>query len=403
MPGRDYRFVVVDAGYFLVREIVNALRSLQAQVILIRLPLNRTTGAPDISKYGQFIADFASACGRFRPQALITVNHMGFDSQGILTGLLEQVKTPALIWYVDSPRYILKNLEANVSPWLGVFVWEKAYMGWLQRAGFDKVHYLPLATDPAIFAVSKLAANQLPLLQDSLVFVGDSMAATARKALEKLPPDVLEKLAIGAGDWQHGDLQELFYQIEKDWGLPDDVRADAESALTLVATRWRRVEFIQSLLDSHRAGKMAIFGDAAWKGRLRLNGELNDGSLELHPPADYYQDLPGIYRAAGAVLNVTGLQMPTALNQRCYDVPAAGGLLLTDEREALAQQFDPAKEIVTYSSCDEMLNKWDFYRHHPAERQRLIEAGQKRILHEHTYKHRMEQALAAARAWFSWK
>jgi len=402
VPAPDYKFVVVDAGYFLVREIVNALRSLGAKVLIIRLPLDAATGAPDVSKYGQFIADFASACGRFQPQALITVNHLGFDSQGILTGLLEKLRTPALVWYVDSPKYILKNIQANVSSWIGVFVWEKAYLSWLREVGFSHVHYLPLATDPAIFTASG-ASNRLTVSPQSLVFVGDSMAATARKALNKLPPDVLEKLGVGAEQWQSGDLQELFSRIEKDWGLPSDVRADAESALTLIATRRRRVEFIQSLLDSHRVGKMAIFGDAAWKDRLRLNGELKDGSLELQPPADYYLDLPGIYRSAGAVLNLTGLQMPTALNQRCYDVPAAGGLLITDEREALSEQFNPGKEIIPYRTRDEMLDKWNFYQDHPAERQSVIEAGKRRVLQEHTYQHRMEQALAVAKRWFNWK
>ena len=103
------------------------------------------------------------------------------------------------------------------------------------------------------------------------------------------------------------------------------------------------------------------------------------------------------------MLNLTGLQMPTALNQRCYDVPAAGGLLITDEREALSEQFNPGKEIIPYRTRDEMLDKWNFYQDHPAERQSVIEAGKRRVLQEHTYQHRMEQALAVAKRWFNWK
>jgi spore maturation protein CgeB len=102
-------------------------------------------------------------------------------------------------------------------------------------------------------------------------------------------------------------------------------------------------------------------------------------------------------------VNLTSLQMPTALNQRCYDVPAAGGFILTDQREALAEQFEPETEIVTFASLPDLLEKWEYYRTHPHQRSQVIDRGQRRVLLEHTYSHRLREMLEVSASWFAWK
>jgi spore maturation protein CgeB len=286
---------------------------------------------------------------------------------------------------------------------VAVFVWEKAYLPWLRQIGFEKSHYLPLATDPAIFASATSDSEPSCMAPETLVFVADSLAATARKALQKLPLDVLETV-VAMGHAQADDgLGLLGGKDSPELRFGDDLKADIESAASLIATRRRRLEFMRSILDSHRLGRISIFGDAAWKESLCPDGEGVGGSLEIHPTVDYYRELPGVYRAAGAVLNLTSRQMPTALNQRCYDVPAAGGFLLTDRQPELYHQFEPEKEIVAFDSCAEMLDKWDFYRMHPKRRQEIIAAGRRRVLQEHTYRRRIQQALLLAQSWFGWK
>jgi spore maturation protein CgeB len=429
--GRARCFLVIDSGYFLVREIVCALQELGHQAVTLRLPFNTGGALQGAQEYAGFLKGLVEAVQRLRPDALLTVNHLGFDREGILTGLLAKMHLPALVWYVDSPRYIFQNPAGNASPWVGVFTWERSYLPWLKEMGLEHAHYLPLATDPGLFA-GPLSQSNLRLWHvlegndpvSPLVFVGDSMEAGVGKALSKLPLASMSECSP-EGSIPVRDVCEGFvdYTLEEGrdqpvWEVlsrlnPDmigklgfdspELKLNFESLLMLMATRRRRTEFIQALASASSAGPLVIYGDPGWKKLLAdVQGEL-PGRVQVAPAADYYLELPQIYHAAGAIVNLTSLQMPTALNQRCYDVPAAGGFLLTDQREAIAEQFEPDLEMVTFAALPELLDKWAYYRTHSRPRAQVIERARRRVLLEHTYSHRLREMLEVATSWFAWK
>jgi spore maturation protein CgeB len=423
-------FLVIDAGYFLVREIANALQELGHQAVILRLPTSAGGALQGARNYVEFLKDLVESVRRLRPDALLTVNHLGFDREGILTHLLERMRLPTLVWYVDSPRYIFQNPAGNVSPWVAVFTWDRSYLPWLREMGMEHVHYLPLATDPGLFA-GPLAHSDLKLWRfpdqeqtDPLVFVGDSMEAAVSKAANKLPMAVVSdgvpekavpilEVCDGFVDftqeagrdlpvWQAAS--HLDPQMAQKLGFDSpELKQNFESLLALTATRRRRTEFIKNLAAIPSAGPLVIYGDPGWKRILADDSRKLPAWVQVIPSADYYLELPQIYHAAGAVLNLTSLQMPSGLNQRCYDVPAAGGFLLTDRREALAEQFDPERELVTFDSLPEMLEKWEYFRRRPDQRQEIINRGRRRVLSEHTYQRRLSEMLERAAFWYAWK
>jgi spore maturation protein CgeB len=429
--GRPRCFLVIDSGYFLVREVVHALQELGHQAVTLRLPLNSGGALQGAQEYAGFLKGLVEAVQRLRPDALLTVNHLGFDREGILTGLLEKMRLPALVWYVDCPRYIFQNSTGNASPWIGVFTWERAYLPWLQEMGLEHAHYLPLGTDPGLFAGSLSQSNlrlwRFPEGVDPmapLVFVGDSMEAGVGKALHKLPLAAISECSP-EGPVPVRDVCEGFvdYTLEEGrdqpvWEVlsrlnPDmigklgfdspELKLNFESLLVLMATRRRRTEFIQELAAAPSAGPLVVYGDPGWRKILTDDHGDLPATVQVAPAADYYLELPQIYHAAGAVVNLTSLQMPTALNQRCYDVPAAGGFILTDQRDALAEQFEPETEMVTFASLPDLLDKWEYYRTHPHQRSQVIDRGQRRVLLEHTYSHRLREMLEVSASWFAWK
>jgi spore maturation protein CgeB len=150
---------------------------------------------------------------------------------------------------------------------------------------------------------------------------------------------------------------------------------------------------MQALAQRLEPGELVIYGDEGWKAVL-------NGAVSIQPPRDYYRELPKVYHQAGGVVNLTSFQMPAGLNQRCFDVPAAGGFLLTDHQENLFQYFDPGVDVVTFQSPAELIDKWSFYSAHPAARQAVMQRGRQRILSEHTYQHRVREMLSVARSWF---
>ena len=69
------RVLLLDSGYYLVREIRQGLKALECPVREIRIDAK---GDGDQS----MIRDLLRAAAEFEPDFLLTVNHLGFDARG---------------------------------------------------------------------------------------------------------------------------------------------------------------------------------------------------------------------------------------------------------------------------------------------------------------------------------
>ena len=89
--------------------------------------------------------------------------------------------------------------------------------------------------------------------------------------------------------------------------------------------------------------------------------------------------------------------MKGAVNQRLFDVPAAGAFVLTDWREQTEKLFEPGKELVCYRESEEIPDLVRYFLAHPEERRRIVRAARTRVLAEHTWTHRVRSILTILR------
>ncbi len=89
-------------------------------------------------------------------------------------------------------------------------------------------------------------------------------------------------------------------------------------------------------------------------------------------------------------LNLSNAVIPTyeQIKGRDFEVPACRGLLLTGRVGGLEQYYEPEKEVLAYDSFDDMARRIRWALEHPAEADRVREAGYSRVLGEHTYERR---------------
>ncbi|MBU1248714.1 MAG: glycosyltransferase, partial [Proteobacteria bacterium] len=80
------------------------------------------------------------------------------------------------------------------------------------------------------------------------------------------------------------------------------------------------------------------------------------------------------------------------INPRTFEVAACGAFQLVDNRTLLAEAFREG-ELATFTSLDDLQAKIDHYLKHPDERKAIAAKGQKRVLAEHTYVHRMQALI----------
>lgn len=334
------------------------------------------------------IAGFLERLTAFRPDFVLTVNLGGMDEQGMFSALLADLQVPYVTWFVDDPRTIIMGRRCYASPWAVALTWEPAYGDYLRSVGFESVHTLPLAADTNIFDGAPLPGAVRPPS-----FVGSSMRAYAEREWSRLR----ERPALAKA------LEQAFLENSVDrlrfgdgmqtiLGAPlwDSVDAEGQRQLELVCfiegTRRLREELMQRLSPL----SVIVRGDDGWKAISAACG----------PAVDYEKELPQWYRECAVNLNTTSIQMASALNQRVFDCPAAGGFLLTDAQSSLDALFDEG-EMVRYCSLAECEDKLRFYTQRPEARQKIIRKAQARIRHAHTYEHRLRALKAILTERFS--
>ena len=380
---RRRRLLLFQSGYYLERELARAAQCLGLETAVWSFP--RTLTGRDES-----FRELLEIIKNFRPDLALTVNHLGFDAEGLLDDIFTRLDLPVASWFVDSPVFILGPRPP--SPLISAFTWDRDYLGYLKSRGFAKVRHLPLAADEEIFSPPPSA----PAPRRPVAFVGDSLGAATEKFLGKLGPmpgpgraDLIRVLDGRAEAFlaDHALLPdpEPLSRLAEARGLAarPGLVTDLQALVTWRASRLWRLR----VLRGQDPGLLHVAGDPGWRELLSLSPD------RLTPPLDYYGGLAAYFQASAVNLNITSAQMKTGLNQRVFDVPAAGAFLLTDRREQLFDLFEEGREVAAYQNPDEAAELAAWFADRPAARQKIARAARDRILGAHLYRHRLAELL----------
>lgn len=248
----------------------------------------------------------------------------------------------------------------------------------LKTLGFEHVYFMPHATDPALFHGAAQDTHTR-----ELAFVGASMISHAEEAWEKLREfpevaaavrDALDSGRMSRGQFAKGVETLISSSLLERCGPRE--RRHLELCLVYEGTRRIRAKLVQTLAPLG----IEVYGDEDWKQvHDRCFGDIG-----------YFDALAPFYRSTSINVNSTSIQMASAVNQRVFDCPAAGGFLITDAQEDLHSLFEPDLEVVIYHTLDELPELIARYRADPHERRRVVAKAQARIMAQHTHAHRLK-------------
>ncbi|CCO22657.1 CgeB family protein [Maridesulfovibrio hydrothermalis] len=388
------RILLLTSQYFLMGEIVSACERQSVPHMFI----NMDTKEMDLE---QFVTRITSAINTFRPDFVLTVNHLGVDQEGVLNTLLHKFKLPLASWFVDNPMLILPLYKAQADSNTTLFTWDADRMDALKTMGYRNIFHMPLGTDQTRFRPSK-GCQDTRWARD-ISFVGNSMVHKTNKRMEaaRLPAQLIEKWKEVAHWFGKKSEPSVFNFLKTDYpelvahyeNLLSPYRKLAfETLIIWQATLEYRLSCIKKTLDF----SPLIVGDDGWKQLLP-----NNHSWEYHNELSYYDDLPRFYPCSKINFNCTSQQMKGAVNQRVFDVPACNGFILTDHRYQVENLFEPGKEIAIYHSLEEIPQLIEKYLNDDDARRKIIEAGRKRILAQHTYDCRIKTLIDCMRQTYS--
>lgn len=107
-------------------------------------------------------------------------------------------------------------------------------------------------------------------------------------------------------------------------------------------------------------------------------------------------DIARIMRDSVISLNFSNSLGVNQIKARSFEVPGAGGFLLTECSPGLERYYHVPQEVETFDTLDELVTKAQYYLNHPAERDRVAQAGYRRTASEHTYDARLRDLIAFA-------
>ena len=367
---RPVRVLILESHYWIDQACASAAERLGWKVARARVTMQGTMSRELLQGFFQTLVEL-------QPDFVLSINLSGMDVGGVVARLFADLKVPHVTWFVDDPRTILMGRTTYGSDHAVALTWEAAYVDYLQQCGFAAVHTMPLAVDDQLF---NRAPGETHIRPPSLV--ANSMAAYSAREWKNVAANPTLKAAVDEAFATGCVTRERFSKgMEAVLGdgadaFDAEAKRHAELVFFIEGTRRLRHDLVARLAP---AG-LHVRGDDGWQAVTPQCG----------PGLPYNGDLAAFYRDCPVNLNSTSLQMATAVNQRLFDCPAAGGFLLTDRQASLDTMFDGERELAVYDSVESAREQMAWFLARPAARREITTRARARILGEHTYRTRLE-------------
>lgn len=106
------------------------------------------------------------------------------------------------------------------------------------------------------------------------------------------------------------------------------------------------------------------------------------------------EDKSKVFGQGLAVLNSTAMSEFDSVNCRAFEIAGCGGLHIMENRNSIAECFEPGKEVLTYDSFEELLTLIQRAKIHQNEMKIIRANAAKRAHSEHTYEIRLRYILS---------
>lgn len=125
----------------------------------------------------------------------------------------------------------------------------------------------------------------------------------------------------------------------------------------------------------------------------RAEDRVSEG-VRRFPQVDAGEEALKVFYSSKINLNITLRSIASGVPARVYDVMSVGGFMLSNWQEEIPELFVEDREIVTYKTPEELLDKADYYLRHDNERIRIGVNGYRKVKEHYTYEHRIGKIIS---------
>lgn len=296
-----------------------------------------------------------------------------------------------IAWVYDSPIHI-KNLSSMKNSCNEIYLFDRGQVEELQKKGMP-VRHMPLAVDTEFWEQQIKKKNPMEKQKD-ISFVGQLYKTEYNYFMS--PMD----------DYIRGYLEGIVNVQGKIYGgylIPELVTDKLLNQMNMqyekVASDGfqmgkRELEFLLASEVTYRERYTSL---ALLANHFQVNwytgDEIKIPNVIKYAYADYLTQMPVIFHDSKINLNISLKTIRTGIPLRALDIMGCHGFLLSNFQTELAEYFVPNEECVLYENIEDMYEKCTFYLKHNTERQKIADAGYKKVKSEFTFKTRLSKLL----------
>lgn len=322
------------------------------------------------------------------PDAVFSFNYFP-----LISNVCKREGLPYISWVYDSP-YVMLYSYTTINPCNTIYVFDRALCREFHEAGIQTVRYLPMAAN-----TERLDALGFPEPVYDVSFVGslyteshnffdrmENLSPYARGYLEGLMRAQMHVQGYNFIQESLSPIMEELYQ-----SLPMDPNPDGVEtreylyAQYVINRKLTGMERLKLLTDITKRHTLDLF---------TLDPAFTLPNLRNHGTADYYAEMPMVFKKSRINLNISLRSIKSGIPLRAFDIMGNGGFLLSNYQEDFLENFTPGVDFVYYESEEDLLQKIDYYLTHEEERRAIAKNGHDKVAKAHTYRDRVRKMLS---------
>lgn len=304
-----------------------------------------------------------------------------------------------VVYGMDSPMYATYRPIAPHYDNCYLFYFDYREYQMVRKMGYTNAYYLPLAGDIKSAEDLVITDEEIEKYKCNISFIGSLYSENIYdKHINKIPEDIQQTLSeimeqsafIWDGQDRIGELltPELVRSIKcvcpeiynGQYEIPDEYYLKTyflERKLTHIE-RTCLMELLAERYDIHLY---------TWE-----NQKVPDG-IRRFPALHAQEDSLKVFYSSKININITLRSIESGIPARVFDIMSVGGFVISNYQEEIPQLFEEDKEIVTFKSPEELIEKIDYYLAHDEERIRIGINGYKKVKQCYTYEHQLNKIL----------
>lgn len=307
---------------------------------------------------------------------------------------------PYVCWIVDSPVMELYSHSIR-NGWNRIFMFDYALYEEFHPENPKGIFYLPLGAD-----YNRLDALMETITKEDEEKYSADVSFIGSLYTEKCPYNRFKEET----SWLKGYLDGVIEAQLKVYGYNFLEECITDQVLQEFKEKVPFYRFPEKANHNDKAVMAHLYlgNKVTEQERLRLLGRVSqEFKLDLYTASDFsplpkaeYKglartatEMPKIFHLSKINLNFTSKPIRTGIPLRLWDILGAGGFALTNYQSEIPEYFEVGKDLDTYASEEELVQKIRYYLEHEEERKEIARNGYQKAKERYSLELRVKQIL----------